>query len=459
MAADRPIECRTLTVMRESRSKKRNWLAGKLDMTPETYYGYENGKEKPSRELLERAAAALDLPAHHVDRTHEYLQRTDAEAQRAGSGSPGAEAEREIDRLADSLGLEWQEVHRSVFQRTQRLARAVAEREMARVHFPRLRAYATAAERQAIVRENKTFQTWAMSELAAHESIEAAAGDPDEALAWADLAVLIADLLPDEEPLRLRTQGYAVVHRGNAFRVKGRLRPDAAEEFERGKALWKAGEAGDPDKLLDEARVLGMEASLKRELRQLPEALDLLKRALAADRGGLRVHLLINRAKTLEEIGDFEQALATLRQLLPLIDAEREPNLYWSLRFNTLVNLCHLGRHAAAAEDFEAVRALAVRLGGGIRLARLGWLQGVDSGRPPPNCRRRSRLRAGAPGVNRAGYCLRRGPRLTRACRTLQGTGANRRGQGPHTGARPCFRVAADIPGGARNAGAVSGGS
>lgn len=372
--SDKPIECRALAVMREAGGLKKHELATRLDMTPDAYYEYENGVRVPSRQLLERAAAALERSPHLVDRTLDYLRRADADAAAPLADDPDAAADREIDRLASSLGAESEALHRSVFRRSRRLARAVGERELARLHFPRLRAY-PAAERPAIVRENKTFQTWAVSELAAHESIEAAAGDPDEALAWAELAVLIADLAPGETAFRSRSQGYAAVHRGNAFRVKGRL-PQADDEFRRGKDLWKAGEAGDPERLLDEARVLGMEASLRREQRQLAEALDLLERALAADRGSLRAHLLINRAKTLEELGDFEEALATLRQLLPQIDGSREPSLSLVVRFNVLVNRCQLGQHAAAAEEFESVRNLAVRLGGGARLARLGWLYG-----------------------------------------------------------------------------------
>jgi tetratricopeptide (TPR) repeat protein len=367
----KPIDCRALAVMREAGGLKKHALAALLGLTPDSYYEYETGKSVPSRHLLERAAVALDLPPHHVDRTLDYLRRADAEAAARLAGGPDAAADLEIDRLALTLG----EFHLAVFQRSRWLARAVAEREAARVHFPRLRAY-PAAERQAIIREHQIFQTWAMSELAAHESIAAAAGDPDEAIAWADLAVLIADLAPGEPAFHSRSQGYAVVHRGNAFRAKGRLRPEAEEDFHRGKALWEAGEAGDPERLLNEARVLGMEASLKRAQRQLPEALDLLDRALAVDRGGERKYLLINQAKALEEKGDFEQALSTLRQLHPLVDAGREPGLLWNVRTNILVNACHLGHHAAAAEEFEDARKLAVRLGGGLRLARMGWLSG-----------------------------------------------------------------------------------
>jgi tetratricopeptide (TPR) repeat protein len=352
---------------------KKNQVAKALGVKPETYYEYENGSQVPSRNFLERAAVAMGLQPHHVERTLSYLRGIDEEAQR-GAPDSGALAELEIDRLALALGSEWAELHRRQLQRSQRWARAVAEREVAQVHFPRLRAY-PAAERAAIVRENQTFQTWALSELAAHESIEAAANDADEALAWADLAVLIAELAPGDELFRLRSQGYARAHRGNAIRVKGRL-PDADEEFSRAKELWKAGAAGDPERLLAEARVLGMEASLRREQRRLPEALAILDQALKVAAAAETRYLLINQAKTLEEIGDYQEALATLRRTLPLIDVTREPRMWLMARFNSLVNLCHLKCHAAAALEIDEVRKFVVRLGYGIASARVNWLQG-----------------------------------------------------------------------------------
>jgi tetratricopeptide (TPR) repeat protein len=161
--------------------------------------------------------------------------------------------------------------------------------------------------------------------------------------------------------------------------------PGADTEVERAKVLWKAGEAGDPEQLLDEARVLGMEASLRRDQRRLPEALDCLDRALAADRGGLRAHLLIKRAKTLEELDDYEESVATLRKALPLIDAEREPRLFWNLCFNLTENLFQVGRHGEATPLLEKVQKLAVRVGNGLGLVHLGWLRGrlaAGLGRP-----------------------------------------------------------------------------
>jgi tetratricopeptide (TPR) repeat protein len=368
--SDKPIECRALAVIREAGGLKKGDMAARLDMEPGKYYDFETDRIPP-RHLLEQAAAAVDLPPHHVDRTLDYLRRTDAEAAAYPAGDPGAAADLEIDRLETALG----RLHGDVLRRSRRLARAVADREIARVHFPRLRAY-PAAERPAVVRENPAFQTWAVSELAAHESIDAAAGEPDEALAWADLAVLIAELASGDPAFHPRSLGYALFHRGNAFRVKGRLHPEAAADVDRAKGLWKAGEAGDPDRLLDEARVLGLEASLRREQRRFSEALDLLDCALAGARGDEKKYLLINRANTLEDQGDFTQALATLRQVLPLLYKDREPGLYLVARYNELVVLCHLGHFAIAAGELDGVRNLAVELGSGMRLARLGWLSG-----------------------------------------------------------------------------------
>lgn len=155
---DRPIECRTLAVMRESRGWKGNRLAQALGIKADTLYAYESGKHVPSRSLLNRAALALGLTVHHVDRTIRYLRQTDAEA--GVSGAAGAESgtDPEIERISLVLAEEWEEIHRHQLTRSRRLARALAEREAARVHFPRLRA-CPAAERAALVWENPDFQT------------------------------------------------------------------------------------------------------------------------------------------------------------------------------------------------------------------------------------------------------------------------------------------------------------
>lgn len=380
----RPIESRALAILRESSDLKGKQLAEALGLKPETLYDYERGRLTPSRSFLERAAAAMDLPAHHVDWTLRYLRTTETARLRSRPAASGAEASQEVDRLAISLAMEWEEIHRSQLTRSVRLAQALADREIARAVFPRLRAY-PAAERQAIVREAKIFQSWAVCELACHESIEAAADSADEAFAWADLGVLIADLAPGDPVLLSRVQGYAGVHRGNALRVKGQSLPTSDVEFHRAKMLWEAGAAGDPEKLLDEARVLGMEASLRRDQGNFPEALRLLDLALAADAGKETLYLRINRAMVLAKLGSYEEAISALRNTLSQLDAEKEPRLFWSLRFNLLVIQCLKGHYQDAVGEIEEVRKLTLQLGYRVGLARLVWLQGwvaAGLGRP-----------------------------------------------------------------------------
>src|SRR6185436_1739813 len=174
---------------------------------------------------------------------------------------------------------------------------------------------------------------------------------------------------------RARLTGYCAFHVSSALRVAGNL-PAAEEALQRGEVHWNAGAAGDPAERLPEARVLGLKASLRREQGQFQEALDLLEEALALDSGGLKAHLLINRAKTYEEMGDYEQAIATLHLAPPYIDAEREPRLLWTQRFNLSVNLCRLGNYANADRLLEELKELGRRVTRGVNQVRQTWLRG-----------------------------------------------------------------------------------
>ncbi len=369
-----PIESRALAVMRTARAWKKNRLAKALRLQPGTLYDYERGKSVPSRELLERAAAVLALPSYQVDRTLAYLRQNDS----AGSDS---DAEREIDRIAVSMGLMTEELYRSTLKRGQREALAFVERQAAKALWAQLRSHPR-DEWKAVASEARMFWRWGLAELIAHESVEAAADDADRALELAELAEVVALRVPEDEPLRLRIQGYAAAHVGNAFRVKGSL-PQADEAFRRYLPLWQQGEAGDPERLLDEARVLGLEASLRREQRDLPEALRLLDQAQAADRrGGRTGRILIIRAKTLEEMGDYEEAVATLRRAEPHAAADRDPRVLLTLLFNLSENLFQIGRYEEAEPLLRQVRSLTIQK---LDLVRLVWFEGriaAGLGRP-----------------------------------------------------------------------------
>jgi tetratricopeptide (TPR) repeat protein len=365
--------------MRTTRGWKKNRLAAALGMQPGTLYEYERGDATPSRQLLDRAAAVMGFGPAFVDRTFAYLRQADADLGLGSAAGADAGSDREIDRIAVGVSLEVESLLRAGLQRTRRRIRAFEERQAAQVLWARL-APCSAKERQAMVREGKRFQTWALSERLCDESIAAAPDNADRALELADLAVLIARLAPGTEAERARIQAYALTHLGNAHRVHGDL-PASDAAFTESAERWKAGGSHNPDGLLNEARMLGLEASLRRDQRLLPEALDLLDRALAADWGDLTQQLLINRAKTLEESGDYEQAVVTLRRALPLIHSTRDPQLLWDLKFNLAEYLYRLNRRTEAEALLAEVRQHALQQGNDLNLVRLVWLQArIDAG-------------------------------------------------------------------------------
>jgi tetratricopeptide (TPR) repeat protein len=179
---------------------------------------------------------------------------------------------------------------------------------------------------------------------------------------------------PGSEDLRLRAEGYCRFHLGNSDRVGGDL-GRADQTFSRAEELWIAGADDDPG-LLNEARVLHLKASLRRDQRRLPEALALLERALEIDRWGETPRLLMSTAKALEELGQHDAAIALLRRADAQLAGRRVPRDRCVVRQLLLLNLCHLGRYAEAELGFPEVRALVHRLGNLLDRLRVRWLQG-----------------------------------------------------------------------------------
>ncbi|HEY7214283.1 MAG TPA: tetratricopeptide repeat protein, partial [Thermoanaerobaculia bacterium] len=197
-------------------------------------------------------------------------------------------------------------------------------------------------DRWMLVEDAEEYRSWGLCELLCHESEKAAADDAGRAVELAELALLIADLAPGEEAWRWRLQGYASAHLGNALRVRTDW-PGAEKAFGRAFELWQAGAPGDPG-LLSEVQVLSLLASLRIDQDRLPEATDLLERALADNPGALRPILFIQKARAQEWSGDYEGALATLRQVGPLSADPQGQRLVLILKNNSAWNLTHLGR-------------------------------------------------------------------------------------------------------------------
>jgi tetratricopeptide (TPR) repeat protein len=85
--------------------------------------------------------------------------------------------------------------------------------------------------------------------------------------------------------------------------------------------------------------------------------------------------LLLSKASVFEQRRDFEAALAILEEAEPNLDAERDPRHLAVLQFNRAVNLCHLGRFAAAEPLLPEIRARALALRTELDLLRTSWLE------------------------------------------------------------------------------------
>jgi tetratricopeptide (TPR) repeat protein len=207
-----------------------------------------------------------------------------------------------------------------------------------------------------------------------HESERAAADDAPRALKLAHLALKVAQLLPKEGRRGRRARAYCWGFIGNAQRVRNKLAA-AEQAFAEARRLWRAAGPGDAAPF-SEARILDLEASLRRAQRQFREALALHGRALAAGGASDASWILLNRSATLEQMGDPEGAIDALRQAVLHVDGEREPRNLCVLKFNLAASLVDLGRPAEAEPLLPEIRALAERLDKAHDRARLRWLEG-----------------------------------------------------------------------------------
>jgi transcriptional regulator with XRE-family HTH domain/tetratricopeptide (TPR) repeat protein len=337
---------------------------------PESISEYERGKKTLSRRTLERFTVVMGYPATMIDRSLTFIQEARSTT---GAGRPEQALCRQIEAFAGEFGRATEDFFRAGLTRFVKLASALEEQCQAPFLWERLRRY-KAGERRAVVQTTPEFHSAGLCVLVCEESVKAAADDAGQALELAELALLIANFLAGEEKVRVRLQGWSWAFVGNARRVGSDLH-GADEAFARSRELWRAGEPADPG-FLDETRLLDLEASLRRDQGRLAESLNLLDRALAVGPKEAANRLLVKRAKTLEEMSDYEGAVAALRQATPLIPEESDPRLFLCLRFDLLVNLCHLGRHAEAVSGLPEVRSLTVRLGNQLDLVRLRWLEG-----------------------------------------------------------------------------------
>lgn len=375
-------------------------LARRSGIPPGSISEYEAGKKLPELASLTRLLDAMQLGFADIDKARGFklslrLQRAPAQAR----GTEAAEAAGLAASLSEQVAAMASDVGAAVSRFTDAIALLVRERacgtqtpsggpeadsregsspmpgdrERAAELWHRLRKYPSSA-REVLIREAREFQNWALCERLCIESRNRAADDAAAAVQLATLAGQVAELAARDDLWAFKLRGFAQAFLGNALRVQGAL-AESEEAFRKSEEFLRAGAACEID-LLEEARVLDLRASLHRSQRRLGEALELLDQALAADRqGALTGHLLVKKAKTLEEMGELEAAASLLREAETHIDPQRDPHLFLCLRHNFVDYLSKLQRFEDAEALLPEVRALSSRQGNQLDILRLRWVE------------------------------------------------------------------------------------
>ena len=370
-----PPLCTAVNNLRQTLGWTEAELGERLGVRSNVISDYVRDQRELDRQKAEELIAAMGLGPEALD---EELRVIEAARRKASTpvypmAPGGAVAERgRLESFVQRLSYLVAEAARPAAALFSVELRAVADEQNAWTQLQRLRRLSQ-ADRLKLVRKSREYRNWALCKAACAESLRFAPRSAQEALDWASLAVEIADRLPCEELFRQRMQGVARLHLANAQRVAGQQRT-ARDTLAQALVLLKNGAPADPG-LLDEAQLLSLEASLYIDQRRPAEALDRLDRALAVDRGGLKAHLLTQRARALEQLGDYEGAVATLREATPLVVAS-DRRMQWVVRFNLLGNLCHLRRFDEAPPLLTEVQALAIELGNDLDHLRTRWLAG-----------------------------------------------------------------------------------
>jgi len=354
----------------------RGWLQQDLSRVAGLPHGYVSDYETGRRPLTEAAlrelARLLGYQPGHVDLVLGCVRRLRFEpvpAESPGELSPRDQVglDAELAGLFRSLEALFLEPCAELLVRHRLIqARAAVEEPLGwLLRLP-------PEHRQDVVELVDWFQDWALCERLCAESERAAAADARQALDLADLALKIATLCRGGEAWLSRLQGYAWAFVGNARRVANDL-VGADEAFARSTELWPAGQP-DPHRLLDESRIHDLQASLRKDQRRWPEALDLLDQAWSSARSeDVRARLLLKKSAISTLMSDFQGAIEAIHRIK---DVEVEPRIRFGARFNLAVNYCQLGKHESAASLLPQIRRMAQQLGNSLDLIRTAWLEG-----------------------------------------------------------------------------------
>lgn len=237
-------------------------------------------------------------------------------------------------------------------------------------------------ERRAQVQKDSRLQRAAVVQALLRRSKGLWAYEPRVALEWTGLATAIVPFLSQEDdhlgsPLCLqelvaRTWAY----HGNVCRILSELQT-SAEAFRKAE-----GALGNPpyDELF-EAEVLALKASLLRDLRRFEQALATIDEVIRLYGLYQEDHLqgveFLTRAKIELEAGHPDAALADLQRAVPLIDADRDPRAAYCCTSVHLHLLCGTGHYPEAQALVPEARRRVEECGSSTDRLRVRWCEGL----------------------------------------------------------------------------------
>jgi tetratricopeptide (TPR) repeat protein len=370
----------TLTTLRRACGLSVEELAAASGVSAGLITRYEAGTDRvPSRERVDAFAAVMGYEPEHVESVLFGLTRATPRPQPGPLSpvDPTPAERRRIREVAGRLAQAELAVMDDHIVNLVRASRARRDRRRAEDLVRWLLEEPDPRARRELVECSREYHQWAVAERLCHESERVAAGSAGKALELAGLALRVAELAPGDPLWCQRIQGYAWIFVGNARRVGGDL-PASEQGFGLARELWEAG--ADPG-LLAAWRLPDGEASWRRHQGEFERALELHDEALVLAPQEVIGRILLNKAVTLEQMGEPEQALATLDEAEPRIDRQREPQSLFGLNFNRVVNLCHLKRFSEAESLLPQVGEMALALGHELNRVRVLWLRGrIDAG-------------------------------------------------------------------------------
>jgi transcriptional regulator with XRE-family HTH domain len=229
-------------------------LADASGLTNSMISEFERGRRNPSEKSLQRLADALNIPLPALYNLIPILERFRETVRVGVEERMGREQEgrARIDPLADDMVRSTLDLIFHGKMPRREFPPGPQDRDPALEAWARLRAF-DLQDQLLLIEKGSEYRSWALCELACHESVEAVRDDPARALELANLAVRIAEKTPGTEAWRSKVQGYAWTHLGNARRASGD--PTGADEaLLKAGFLWRAGTAAGND-LLDEEKL------------------------------------------------------------------------------------------------------------------------------------------------------------------------------------------------------------